>query len=55
MNGRHLRYHIGTEMLDDLVERAGNRWQTGELGDQLVAARDSLAAFDRLDHPGDGP
>ena len=45
---RHFRHGIGAEMLDELVERAGNRRQAGQLGDQLIAAGDRFAAFDRL-------
>ena len=45
---RHLGDHVRAEVLDELVERAGNRRQAGELGDQRVAAGDSLPAFDRL-------
>jgi hypothetical protein len=41
---RHLGHHVGAEALDDLVERAGTGGRTGELLDQLVAARDGFAA-----------
>ena len=51
----HLGDHVGAEALDDLVERAGHGRQRGELLDQAVAARDGLAALDRLAVAIDGP
>ena len=52
----HFGDHVGTEALDDLVQRARHRRQRGELLDQAVAARDGLPALDRLavaiDRPG---
>lgn len=53
---RDLGHHIGAEALDDLIERAGDRWQRSERLDQPVAPCDGLAApeagpdygFDRL-------
>ena len=51
----HLGDHVGAEALDDLVERAGNGRERGELLDQAVAAGDGLAALDRLAVAIDGP
>ena len=45
---RDLRHRVGAEMLDDLVERAGDRRQAGEACDHLVAPRHGLPAFDWL-------
>ena len=52
---RHLRHHLGSEPLHDLVEGAGDRRERGELLDQAVAAGDGLAALDRLAVAIDGP
>ena len=52
---RHLRHHLGSEPLHDLVERAGDRRERGELFDQAVAAGDRFAALDRLAVAIDGP
>ena len=51
----HFGDQVRAEALHDLVERAGNRRQRGELFDQPVAAGDGLAAFDRLAVAKDGP
>ena len=45
---RHLGDQVRAEPLHDLVERAGDRRERGELLDQAVAAGDGLAALDRL-------
>ena len=44
----HLGHHVGSEALDDLVERAMHRRQRSKLLDQPIAARDRFAAFDGL-------
>ena len=38
---------LRAEALDDLVKRAGDRRQAGQIRDQRVAAGDCLAALDR--------
>ena len=43
-----LGHGVSAEMLDDLVERAGDRRQAGEACDHLVAPRHGLPAFDWL-------
>jgi hypothetical protein len=44
----HLRDEIAPEILDDLVERARNRRQAGQLFDQCGAACNRLTTFDGL-------
>ena len=47
-SSRNLRHRIGAEPLNDLVERARDGCQRGEPFDEIVAAADGFAAFDRL-------
>lgn len=51
----HLRDLVGSETLDDLVERARDGQQRGEVLDQTVAALDRVATLHRLAVAKDGP